>query len=143
MLVCPLTRGSAQHLSSYAASQNAAAYGLCVAWDARSVSWYSGGGYRYQLNESGVSYTYHAFAGSDDAVVISFSIDGVQYNADLGMTWAEWIESDYNTDGKTLLVSGKVEYYVDDTNHYPIWGDSADGVFGTDVIVNGYGYHTE
>ena len=30
---------------------------------------------------------------------INFSIDGVQYQADGGMTWAEWLNSDYNVDG--------------------------------------------
>lgn len=30
---------------------------------------------------------------------ISFTIDGVQFLADEGMTWGEWVESEYNTDG--------------------------------------------
>ena len=29
---------------------------------------------------------------------INFTIDGTPYQADAGMTWAEWVESDYNTD---------------------------------------------
>ena len=32
---------------------------------------------------------------------ISFTIDGVQFLADEGMTFAEWSESDYNTSGRT------------------------------------------
>lgn len=30
---------------------------------------------------------------------ISFSIDGVEYNAEPGMTWGEWVDSDYNSAG--------------------------------------------
>ena len=30
---------------------------------------------------------------------ISFSIDGVTYEAEDGMTWEQWVASDYNTDG--------------------------------------------
>ncbi len=30
---------------------------------------------------------------------ISFTIDGISYLADEGMTWGEWVESEYNTDG--------------------------------------------
>ena len=30
--------------------------------------------------------------------LINFTIDGEPYQAEAGMTWAEWIESDYNTD---------------------------------------------
>ena len=31
--------------------------------------------------------------------IITFTIDGVTYQAENGMTWGEWIESDYNTGG--------------------------------------------
>lgn len=32
-------------------------------------------------------------------VTISFTIDGTSYQAEEGMTWAEWVASSYNTDG--------------------------------------------
>ena len=32
-----------------------------------------------------------------DVPKINFTIDGTSYQADAGMTWAEWVESDYNT----------------------------------------------
>lgn len=38
---------------------------------------------------------------------ISFTIDGVTYLADEGMTWAEWVASEYNTDG-FQIVSGSL-----------------------------------
>lgn len=31
--------------------------------------------------------------------MISFSIDGTTYQAEDGMTWAEWLNSEYNIDG--------------------------------------------
>ena len=31
--------------------------------------------------------------------LISFTIDGTSYQAEEGMTWGEWVESEYNTDG--------------------------------------------
>lgn len=39
---------------------------------------------------------------------ICFSINGTYYPAEEGMTWAEWVESDYNTGG----------YYEEGTNIY-------------------------
>jgi roadblock/LC7 domain-containing protein len=33
------------------------------------------------------------------ANLISFTIDGTQYTALSGMTWSEWVESEYNTGG--------------------------------------------
>lgn len=35
--------------------------------------------------------------------LISFTIAGTSYQAEEGMTWEEWVESEYNTDGLTLL----------------------------------------
>ena len=35
-------------------------------------------------------------------VIISFVVDGVTCQAEEGMTWGEWIESDYNTMGVYL-----------------------------------------
>ena len=32
-------------------------------------------------------------------VVITFTIDGITYSADSGMTWTQWCASAYNTDG--------------------------------------------
>jgi hypothetical protein len=31
--------------------------------------------------------------------LISFTVEGVSYQAELGMTWSEWTNSSYNTDG--------------------------------------------
>ena len=38
-------------------------------------------------------------------VVINFTIDGTSYQADEGMTWAEWCDSSYNTNGYAVYGS--------------------------------------
>ena len=40
-------------------------------------------------------------------VIISFTIDGTSYQAEEGMTWAEWVASSYNTGGFEII-SGRV-----------------------------------
>ena len=46
--------------------------------------------------------------------LISFTIEGTTYQAEEGMTWGEWIESDYNTGGFTNY-SGDHSIVVDST----------------------------
>ena len=41
-----------------------------------------------------------------EAVIISFTIDGTSYQAEEGMTWAQWVNSDYNT--------ATPKYYIND-----------------------------
>ncbi len=39
---------------------------------------------------------------TEGKALISFTIDGTTYQAESGMTWAEWVDSEYNTDGYLL-----------------------------------------
>jgi hypothetical protein len=56
--------------------------------------------------------------------LISFTIEGVNYQAEDGMTWAEWIESEYNTgsittDGGSIVIlatSSTTGYMIESTN---------------------------
>jgi hypothetical protein len=41
-------------------------------------------------------------SGDSSANLISFTINGTSYQAEEGMTWAEWVASSYNTGGYTL-----------------------------------------
>ena len=60
----------------------------------------------FDIDESTIQYagTYTGTATFTVAVkdapvtLINFTIDGEPYQAEPGMTWAEWVESDYNTD---------------------------------------------
>ena len=41
--------------------------------------------------------------GETPVVTITFTIDGTVYTANDGMTWGEWIDSEYNTDGLIIM----------------------------------------
>ena len=38
-----------------------------------------------------------------DFALITFTIDGTEYQAEEGMTWGEWCDSEYNTDGYVIV----------------------------------------
>ena len=40
--------------------------------------------------------------------IINFTIEGVSYQAEEGMTWAQWVGSAYNEDGFYLQGTGSV-----------------------------------
>lgn len=71
---------------------------------------------------------------------ISFTIDQQQFTAEDGMTWYEWIESSYPTDGLGLVVDGR--YIGPDENHVVFIDDVTvgDGVNPSDTILNGGSY---
>ena len=49
----------------------------------------------------------------DSSNLITFSIDNDEYQAEDGMTWGEWVESDYNTIGCFINSSGMVRTVED------------------------------
>ena len=49
-----------------------------------------------------------AYNSSEVKELIEFTIDGVTYQAEEGMTWGEWIDSEYNSDGFTFNEYGFV-----------------------------------
>ena len=55
---------------------------------------------------------YEWFTANATKQVIVFTIDGVEYHADSGMTWEEWINSDYNTDGFCLAYATEKMAFV-------------------------------
>jgi hypothetical protein len=69
--------------------------------------------------------------------LISFTIDGTSYQAEKGMTWAEWCDSSYNTGGFSYLGDRRVLA----SNG---WYLMADGslVYSSYVIVSDYAYMT-
>lgn len=54
--------------------------------------------------------TYEVYAGEYEELggLINFTVDGVTYQAENGMTWLDWCNSDYNTDG--AATNGTNEY---------------------------------
>ena len=55
-----------------------------------------------------------------DAPLISFTISGTSYQAQDGMTWAEWVESDYNVDG--YVTGADAGFYYPDRIYFASGG---------------------
>lgn len=77
---------------------------------------------------------------SKDVVIISFSIESYQFQAEEGMTWREWVNSEYNSDGACIYNEGEdtirfVEYSLD------VLSPSNAPVKGSDSIISGYFYY--
>lgn len=75
----------------------------------------------------------------DDAVIINFSIEGYDFQAEEGMTWREWVNSEYN-DGACVYNAGEdsirfVEYSLN------VLSPSNAPVKGSDTIIANYFYY--
>lgn len=68
-------------------------------------------------------------------VMISFTIDGASYQAEEGMTWAEWVASSYNT-GDFIISNDSPT----DVNYYLIKTSSDGFLQATDAIISGEAY---
>lgn len=70
---------------------------------------------------------------SEEGSLISFTIDGVEYQAEEGMTWAEWCESSYNT-----------EWWVDSDNLVATYDNVVvTDTVATESIIANYEYYTD
>lgn len=84
--------------------------------------------------------------GSDSLALISFTISGTSYQAEDGMTWEEWSNSDYNINKKYgfngpmimhLMDSSNMNYYVCDTAQNCVTQQDvieANGVYNTKYV---------
>ena len=75
-----------------------------------------------------------------EVVIINFSIEDFQFQAEEGMTWREWVNSEYNTDGACVYNEAAdtirfVEYSLD------VLSPSNAPVKGSDSIISGYFYY--
>jgi hypothetical protein len=69
--------------------------------------------------------------------LITFTIAGTEYQVEEGMTWADWVESVYNTD-KFKVYNDNIVKYV---NQLPYFVSiNYNNVLKTDIIVNGAEY---
>lgn len=71
-----------------------------------------------------------------DEPLISFTIDNTSYTAIEGMTWGEWCESEYNTNG--FYIIGDYIYYYDGLHRVSRGG--AESVAVNEYIESGYNY---
>ena len=72
-----------------------------------------------------------------EAVIISFSIEDFQFQAEEGMTWREWVNSEYNSEGACVYNEG------DDTICYVEYSLNvlSPNNKGSDTIISGYFYY--
>lgn len=85
-----------------------------------------------------------------EPVIISFSFRNVTYSAIEGMTWDEFIDSEYNIpvaegyyEGYRFIKNGVFVNYGTESSSTGIYYDSMadDDVRITDTIINNYGYY--
>lgn len=73
--------------------------------------------------------------------LISFTIGGTAYQAEEGMTWAEWCESSYNSDGYWGIGSTGVVYDPGDmARPNGFLSLNNENVYGDDLIISGASY---
>lgn len=70
---------------------------------------------------------------------IQFTIGGVSYRALEGMTWGEWLESEYNVDGFSLAESGEI-INADKNKCVCIQTSAIFPVVSTETIINNTNY---
>lgn len=74
-----------------------------------------------------------------EAVIINFSIEDIKFQAEEGMTWREWANSEYNSEGACVYKEGEdVIYFVEYALNVLA---SNIPVKGSDTIISGYFYY--
>ena len=80
--------------------------------------------------------------GGGDATIINFTIDGTSYQAEAGMTWGEWVESDYNTGGFTVGIEDYLDIEVIMLNDMYVL-DGMSYLYLDSEIVSGMAYNLD
>lgn len=70
---------------------------------------------------------------------ISFFIDNTEHHADEGMTWADWVNSEYNFIGARIVESRIYKANSDDSVRYSS-ANSDQYILYSDVIIAGHIY---
>lgn len=78
-----------------------------------------------------------------ESAFINFTVSGKEYQAEDGMTWLEWVGSDYNTDNEWVCTSGSGRVVGTRIYNYSYITKDGTAVVGNDVIDNGYAYGTQ
>ena len=76
--------------------------------------------------------------GSSDSNIITFTVEGEEYQAEERMTWGEWVDSEYNTDGYSKHMFGGV--VIDD---YRCIVSDEYGTSFEDFIVGNHEYYLD
>lgn len=78
--------------------------------------------------------------GLRDATLSEFTINGTAYQFEKGMTWEEWVNSEYNTINAKILDSGGVSVGEYGWIYYE-YSPSYTLAMSTDVIEEGHDYY--
>lgn len=70
--------------------------------------------------------------------IITFFIDSESYQAEAGMTWKQWCETEYNLNDKFGVGGGNVGVYGG-----AVYTKEGYVVYSTDYIINNYRYHSK
>lgn len=73
----------------------------------------------------------------DTLELITFTIDGIEYQAEKSMTWEEWCESEYNTIQIVARNTGSDTKVVGLNPPFSILIFKGTSVFGHDLIITG------
>ena len=68
--------------------------------------------------------------------LITFTVDGVEYQAKEGMTWGEWCNSEYDNERFYIELDDSI---CDSDSRYFI-GTEVDYVYASDIIQKNYNY---
>lgn len=93
----------------------AANVGKAYKFTGTTDSTYTNGDIYEVVQEGSGSVKFKAYT-PNTATLISFTIDGTSYQAEEGMTWAQWVDSSYNTGSFTV----NMEYVYDSTLNYSV-----------------------
>lgn len=73
--------------------------------------------------------------------MITFAIYDTEYQAEEGMTWGEWVDSEYNVNGDFGVALDNSIGYIGFDSIFTKWvGTEEDYVYATDIIQEGYLY---
>ena len=74
-------------------------------------------------------------------LMISFTIAGTTYQAEDGMTWGDWVESEYNTGG--YRYSSSSSSWIGDSTNSGILCGAAGSILTNNMIVANGSYYIE
>ena len=81
-----------------------------------------------------------ADAGGGGVTLITFTIGGTEYQAEDGMTWGEWCDSEYNTGTYYVSAGLNGNEYIENDEGWCLCDENEDGVLAKALIISGYAY---
>ena len=75
----------------------------------------------------------------EEAVIINFKIEDIQFQAEEGMTWREWVNSEYNNGVCAYNAADDTISYVEYSLN--VLSPSNTPLKGSDTIISGYFYY--